>query len=63
MLDTNQKLAKQWLPALELTKSYGNVSEACRRRGLSCTQFYEYKQCFQTDPWCGLAQGFSVTCL
>ncbi len=26
----------------------GNVSEACRRRGVSRTQFYEYKRRFQT---------------
>jgi hypothetical protein len=26
----------------------GNVSEACRQRGMTRTQFYEYKRRFQT---------------
>ncbi len=36
------KLAKQRLSALQLAEALGNVSEACRRRGISRTQFYEY---------------------
>ena len=33
---------------LELAEILGNVSEACRRRGMTRTHFYEYKQRFQT---------------
>ncbi|MCD6340141.1 MAG: helix-turn-helix domain-containing protein, partial [Verrucomicrobia bacterium] len=32
----------------------GNVSEACRRRGLSRSRFYEYKRRFQTHGIEGL---------
>lgn len=31
-----------------------NVSEACRRRGISRTQFYEYERRFQTHGIVGL---------
>ena len=36
------KLARQRLRTLQLAKALGNVTEACRRRGISRTQFYEY---------------------
>ena len=39
---------------LELAEALGNVSEACRRRGISRTQFYEYKRRFQTHGMEGL---------
>lgn len=39
---------------LELAEVLGNVSEACRRRGTSRTQFYEYKRRFQTHGIEGL---------
>jgi len=42
------KLAKRRLSALQLAEALGNVTEACRRRGISRTQFYEYKRRFQT---------------
>lgn len=48
------KLAKQRLSALQLAEALGNVSEACRRRGISRTQFYEYKRRFQTHGLEGL---------
>jgi transposase InsO family protein len=35
------------LSLLELAEALGNISEACRRQGISRTQFYEYKQRFQ----------------
>jgi ACT domain-containing protein len=53
-----QKLARQRLSVLELAEALGNVSEACRRRGISRTQFYEYKRRFQTM----VSKGFG-TCL
>jgi transposase InsO family protein len=39
---------------LELAEALGNASEACRRRGISRTQFYEYKRRFQTHGIEGL---------
>lgn len=39
---------------LQLAEALGNVSEACRRRGVSRTQFYEYKRRFQTHGLEGL---------
>mgnify|MGYP000550660751 CR=1 FL=1 len=54
MADAANKLAKQRLSVLELAEALGNVSEACRRRGLSRNQFYEYKRRFQTHGVEGL---------
>ena len=49
------KLAKHRLSTLQLAEALGNVSEACRRRGISRTQFYdEYKRRFQTHGLEGL---------
>lgn len=42
------------MSALELAKALGNVSQACRNRGISRTQFYEYKRRFQTHGLQGL---------
>jgi transposase InsO family protein len=41
------KIAEQRLSVLELAKALGNVSAACKQRGMSRTQFYEYKRRFQ----------------
>ena len=48
------KIAKQRLSALQLAEALGNVSEACRRRGISRSQFYEYKRRFQMHGLEGL---------
>jgi transposase len=53
-MKAEQKLARQRLSVLELAEALGNVSEACRRRGISRTQFYEYKRRFQTHGMEGL---------
>ena len=45
--DPATKLARQRLSVLELAKTLGNVSEACRRRGISRTTFYEYQKRFE----------------
>jgi transcriptional regulator of acetoin/glycerol metabolism len=45
--DAATKLATQRLSVLELAEALGNVSEACRRRGISRTTFYEYKKRFE----------------
>ncbi|MCD6339681.1 MAG: helix-turn-helix domain-containing protein, partial [Verrucomicrobia bacterium] len=47
MTAAEKKLLKQRLSVLELAQALGNVSEACRRRGLSRSRFYEDKRRFQ----------------
>ncbi len=47
-MEAEIRVAKQKLSVLELAAALGNVSEACRQRGVSRTQFYEYKRRFQT---------------
>ena len=53
-MKAEQNLARGRLSVLELAEALGNVSEACRRRGISRTQFYEYKRRFQTHGIEGL---------
>src|SRR5829696_10523648 len=53
-MKAEHKLARQRLSVLELAEALDNVSEACRRRGISRTQFYEYKRRFQTHGIEGL---------
>lgn len=38
-MSAEEKLARQRLSLLELAEVLGNVSEACRRRGVSRNQF------------------------
>lgn len=52
--DAKSKLAEHRLSVLELAKELGNVAEACRRRGLDRTSFYEWKRRFQTQGFEGL---------
>jgi transposase-like protein len=52
-MNADEKLARQRLSVLELAKALGNVSEACRRRGMTRTQFYEYKRRCQTQGLAG----------
>ncbi len=47
-MNADTKLAYQRLSVLELAQSLGHVAEACRQRGVSRTQLYEYKRRFQT---------------
>ncbi len=54
MADAQTKVAKQRLPVFELAETLGNVSEACRRRGMTRNSFYEYKRRFQTHGLEGL---------
>ena len=49
-----EKLARQRLSVLELAQTLGSVSTACRQRGVSRTQFYEYKKRFQEQGLAGL---------
>lgn len=53
-MTAEQKIARQRLSVLELAEKLGNVSEACRRRGMHRSQFYEFKRRFQTHGLEGL---------
>jgi transposase InsO family protein len=48
------KIVRQRMSVLELADALGNVSEACRQRNVSRSQFYEYKRRFQTHGIEGL---------
>ena len=52
--DPATKLAEHRLSVLDLARELGNVAEACRRRGLDRTSFYEWKRRFQTQGFEGL---------
>jgi len=54
MTTAEKKVVRHRLSALELAEALGNVSEACRRRGIARSQFYEYKRRFQTHGLEGL---------
>jgi len=45
-MTAKEKLSLQRFSVLELAKTLNNVSKACRRRGISRTQFYEYRRRF-----------------
>ena len=49
-----EQLARQRLSVLEFALTLGSVSDACRQRGVSRTQFYEYKRRFQEQGLAGL---------
>jgi len=53
-MDPQLRVAHQKLSVLQLAENLRNVSEACRQRGVSRTQFYEYKRRFQTHGIEGL---------
>lgn len=53
-MNATDKVAQHKLSVLELARTLENVSEACRQRGVSRTQFYEYKRRFQTHGIEGL---------
>jgi transposase InsO family protein len=53
-MTAEEKLARHRLSVLELGQALGNVSEACRRRGMTRTQFYDYKRRFELQGLEGL---------
>lgn len=53
-MKADQKIAQHRLGVLELAEALGNISEACRNRGMTRTQFYEYKRRFQEYGFEGL---------
>ena len=54
MKAAEKNLAQKRLCALELAEKLGNVSQACRRLGVSRTQFYEYRRRYQAHGQEGL---------
>lgn len=53
-MEAELKVARQRLSVLELAGKLGSVSEACRRRGMDRSSFYEWKRRFQTHGLEGL---------
>ncbi len=53
-MDAETKVAKQRLSVLDLAARLGNAAEACRRRGMDRSSFYEWKRRFQTQGFDGL---------
>lgn len=53
-MDAVMKVAKQRLSVLQLAEKLGNAAEACRKRGMDRTSFYEWKRRFQTQGFEGL---------
>jgi len=49
-----EKIARQRLSVLQLAEALGNITAACRQRGMHRSQFYEYKRRFQTHGLDGL---------
>jgi len=48
------KIIQHKLSVLQLAEALGNITQACKQRGVSRTQFYEYKRRFQTHGMEGL---------
>src|SRR5579875_1639820 len=53
-MEATEKVARHRLSVLQLAQELGSVSEACRRRGMTRTQFYEYKKRFAAQGLEGL---------
>jgi hypothetical protein len=53
-MNPSEKLARHRLSVLELAQALGNVSTACRQRGMTRTQFYDYKRRFELQGLEGL---------
>ncbi|MCL6442520.1 MAG: helix-turn-helix domain-containing protein [Alicyclobacillus sp.] len=46
-MSDDEKVAYERLGVLQLAEALGNVSQACRERGISKRRFYEYKHRFE----------------
>lgn len=53
-MTAKEKIAQNRLTLLQLAEKLRSVSEACRQRGVSRSQFYEYKRAFQEEGFSGL---------
>ncbi|MCC7015582.1 MAG: IS481 family transposase [Rhodospirillales bacterium] len=47
-MDAATKVARQRMSVLDLAAKLGNAAEACRRRGMDRSSFYEWRRRFQT---------------
>ena len=54
MTTAEKKVVNNRLSIIKLAEALGNISEACRRRGMDRTSFYEYKRRLQTHGLEGL---------
>jgi transposase InsO family protein len=53
-MTAKDKIAQGRLSLLQLAERLNNVTEACKRRGVNRSQFYEYKRAFQQRGFDGL---------
>lgn len=53
-MNADEKVARQRLSVLQLAELLDNVSSACRQRGMTRTQFYDYKRRFEVQGLEGL---------
>jgi transposase InsO family protein len=53
-MQATEKIARQRLSVLQLAEALDNVSAACRQRGMTRTQFYDYKRRFELQGVEGL---------
>jgi transposase InsO family protein len=53
-MNAEEKIARARLSVLQLAEALENVSAACRQRGMTRTQFYEYKRRFELQGLEGL---------
>src|SRR5437588_5944955 len=53
-MNPTEKIARQRLSVLQLAEALDNVSAACRQRGMTRTQFYDYKRRFELQGLEGL---------
>jgi ACT domain-containing protein len=53
-MKAENKIIQHKLSVLQLAEALGNITQACKQRGVSRTQFYEYKRRFQTHGMEGL---------
>jgi transposase InsO family protein len=53
-MNPQEQVARHRLSVLQLAQSLGSISEACRQRGMTRTQFYDYKRRFEVQGLEGL---------
>lgn len=59
-MTAKDKIAQGRLNLLQLAERLSNVTEACKRRGVSRSQFYDYKRAFQQRGFDGLADRLPI---
>ena len=59
-MTANKKIAQGRLNLLQLAERLNNVTEACKSRGISRSQFYEYKRAFQQHGFDGLTDRLPI---